>query len=201
MHDMIETTQVEVVAEQDDTKPERNLFRKNLKCLLQLAATVIVAILANLYVCRFVVVSGDSMYPTLHDGDLLLMRVAAYVPEQGDILVCGTDEEGLLRGKQIVKRCIATEGQSVLVDYANNTISVDGVVLVEDYVNPEDDPLEAYGRENTIYLIPEGHIFVLGDNRNYSADSRTNGVGSIPVEDVLGGVMLHIPVGAWFDQE
>ena len=163
---------------------------------------VAAAVLLNLFVCRIAVVSGSSMYPTLRDGDVLLIRILNYSPEQGDILVCPADPNGALAGQQVVKRCIATEGRTVFIDYASNTISVDGMKLDEPYINlSEDDPLESGGRENAIYLVPQGYVFVMGDNRNYSADSRDGVVGMVPVEKILGGMMLHIPVGRWFGQK
>lgn len=190
--------------EQRQNLPETERAETDRKWLagwaLQIAAAVLVMIAVNTFFCKLIQVRGDSMNPTLQHRDLLLIRMIAYAPESGDIVVCRTSEDSYLEGKHIVKRCIATEGQTVFVDYAANAVSVDGVVLQEPYINLKaEDPMDPKGDENTFYLVPEGHIFVLGDNRNNSSDSRDNAVGMVPVEDVVGGVMLRIPVGQWLD--
>lgn len=170
--------------------------------IVQMTLVAVIVIAVNTFLCKLVLVSGESMYPTLHDRDVLVIRMIAYTPEQGDIVVCRTEEGGYLSGRNIVKRCIATAGQTVLVDYAANTVSVDGVVLEEDYINlnPE-DPMDPKGMENAFYIVPEGHIFVLGDNRNHSTDSRLGSVGTVSVEDVIGGMMLRIPLGQWLSAD
>lgn len=165
-------------------------------------AAVLIAVLMNSFICRLVRVSGDSMYPTLYNNDFLMIRVLAYDPKPNDIVVCETNENSIMNGRQIVKRCIATAGQTVFVDYANNTIAVDGVVLNEDYINlEEEDPMAAGGRENSFYLVPAGHIFVLGDNRNFSADSRDRTIGLVSLDDVIGGMMFRIPLGVWLGRQ
>lgn len=169
-----------------------------LEWVLQMMIVALIVVLLNIFVCRLVRVSGDSMYPTLYDNDYLMIRILAYDPDVNDIVVCKTDENSSMGGKQIVKRCIATAGQTVFVDYANNTVAVDGVVLDETYINQdEEDPLVAGGRENAFYLVPEGHIFVLGDNRNHSADSRDSTIGLVSLDDVIGGMMFRFPLGMW----
>lgn len=195
----MEEEKLDIPVEQPEVS--KQVWMKELReWLVQMAVTIVVVVLLNVFVFHLVVVSGSSMYPTLLDKDLLLIWMLGYEPEAGDIVVCDAAEDGILSGKQVVKRCIATEGQTVVVDYGNNTVTVDGVRLRENYINfDDDDPLASSGNENTIYLVPEGCVFVMGDNRNHSTDSRDGAVDYVPLENVMGKMVLRIPLGQWFD--
>ena len=166
--------------------------------LLTVVLPVLAVLLLNLFVCRFAVVDGDSMYPTLHDRDLLLVWMLGGGQEQGDVVVINTPEDGVFRGERLVKRVVAVAGQRIRIDYSENKVYVDGTALDEDYINFEEaDPMEVcYPREE--YTVPEGYVFVLGDNRNHSVDSRHPLVGPIPVEDIMGKEMIRSPFGDWF---
>ncbi len=158
--------------------------------------TAVVAFVVLLFTFFFMVigVSGNSMYPTLHDQDLLLVQRIAYTPEQGDIVILRKDT---FTDQAIVKRVIATEGQSVEIDYDTNTVYVDGVALEEDYLNFTNDGLDLslYGddymveRQGMVYssfVVPENCIFVMGDNRNGSTDSRYAELGMVDTRYVIG---------------
>ena len=140
---------------------------------------------------RVIVVSGDSMYSTLLDGDylLLLSNLFYQEPQQGDIVVIS--KETFDNGKPIVKRVIATEGQIVDIDFEIGSVSVDGVVLEEDYINN----LTTDNRGMSFPLtVDENCIFVLGDNRSVSLDSRSPHIGLIDEREVLGkAIYLMIP--------
>lgn len=140
---------------------------------------------------RVIVVSGDSMYSTLLDGDylLLLSNLFYQEPQQGDIVVIS--KETFDNGKPIVKRVIATEGQIVDIDFEIGSVSVDGVVLEEDYINN----LTTDNRGMSFPLtVEENCIFVLGDNRSVSLDSRSPHIGLIDEREVLGkAIYLMIP--------
>lgn len=127
-------------------------------------------------------VDGSSMYPTLHDNDLIFIRSIAYTPKQGDVVVLRQTD---FREFPIVKRVIATEGQSVHIDYEAGTVSVDGVVLDEPYVNQEEEMYNT-GLPITDITVPDGCIFVMGDNRNHSDDSRNSTLGAVDARYVLG---------------
>ena len=98
----------------------------------------------------------------------------------------------VLDGDAIVKRCIATEGQTVEIDYVTGTVTVDGVVLDESYIKEamRDPGLVNSNMTITSVTVPEGSIFVLGDNRNNSTDSRHVQVGTIDERYVLGKAVL-----------
>lgn len=134
-------------------------------------------------------VDGISMEPTLTDGGLVLVRTLAGPPRQGDIVVlCKTS----FRDTSVVKRVIAVGGQTVELDYTAGTVSVDGAVLEEPYLN------EAMVRQPyqtiTRLTVPEGHIFVMGDNRNHSDDSRDPACGTVDTRLVLGQAAIILPL-------
>lgn len=158
--------------------------------LQALVMALVGLILLFTFVGRVIGVQGESMLSTLHDGDMLLLQSAGYTPEQGDVVVL--TKEFATVTQPIVKRVIATGGQTVDIDYDAGTVSVDGQVLDEPYINEPmrypDSPWETI----TSVTVPEGHIFVMGDNRNHSSDSRDERLGVIDQRYVLGRAMCVI---------
>ena len=161
----------------------KDALKVDLYFWLQALVMVLVAlILIFTFVGRIIGVVGSSMYPTLHDGDLLLLQSIGYTPKQGDVVVL-TKEFDAADGP-IVKRVIATGGQHVVIDYDAGTVTVDGEVLDEPYINefmvdPGMDSIHDV-------VVPEGSIFVMGDNRNHSSDSRNVTLGTVDERYVLG---------------
>ena len=153
--------------------------------------------------CR---VEGASMENTLYEGENLLLYSFAYEPKQDDIIVFHlTNAEPNLE-KMLVKRVIAKGGQTVEIDFRNKTIIVDGVVYEDEHVtlkNTLDVIVDRYlsNRPNWGYdaqndkmtvTVPEGHLFVLGDNRNFSRDSRDSDIMFVDERAVLGKVILRV---------
>lgn len=136
---------------------------------------------------RVVVVSGPSMNQTLIDGDyiLLLNNVFYGEPKHGDVIVAC--KESYDDGAPIIKRVIATEGQTVDIDFLEGIVYVDGVALVETYVNTPTNQRE--GVEFPL-VVDEGCIFVMGDNRNISKDSRSSEIGLIDTREILGKALF-----------
>ena len=155
-------------------------------------ATVLAAlILIFTFVVRIIMVSGPSMENTLQNGDAMVVWSLGYTPNQGDVVVL---TQPLYQDDSIVKRVIATGGQTVDIDYDANTVSVDGVVLQEDYIK-EAMRVPSYGTVNSHITVPEGCLFVMGDNRNESADSRYPTIGIIDQRCVIGkAVAVIFPV-------
>ena len=146
------------------------------------------------FVARIIVVSGPSMLDTLHNGDLILVWSLGYSPKQGDIVVV-TQES--YQEDSIVKRVIATEGQTVDINYDTDTVYVDGTPLKEDYTK-ERMQIPTYGEGLNHVTVPEGCIFVMGDNRNHSADSRHPDIGIVDTRCVIGrGLAVIFPVHHW----
>ena len=152
---------------------------------------LITILLVFLLVFRIIVVSGDSMNMTLIDGDylLLLSNLFYHDPEPGDIVVIS--KKTFDDGSPIVKRVIATEGQTVDIDFVNGIVYVDGVELEEEYINN----LTTYDEGTKFPLtVKENCLFVLGDNRAVSKDSRNPEIGQIDKREVLGKALyLFIP--------
>lgn len=135
-------------------------------------------------------VVGTSMVPTLNNGDVLIVSTFNYKPRTGDIIVCQSESYGL--ETPLVKRIIATEGQTVTIDYENWTVTVDGTVLQEDYINRVSGEMNGSNYLPSTFTVPENSVFVMGDNRNGSMDSRSSAVGFIDERYILGKVSVRL---------
>ena len=136
---------------------------------------------------RIVIVSGSSMYSTLWNGDWLLVSGSVFYkePQHGDIIVAS--KESFNSGEPIIKRVIATEGQTVDIDFTQGIVYVDGVVLEEEYTYTPTNVEEGVVFPIT---IAEDCIFVMGDNRNGSRDSRDPSIGMIDKREILGKALF-----------
>lgn len=154
-----------------------------------LALSISIVYLVFCFVFRVAVVNGPSMNYTLADGDNLVVMELFYKPKQGDVIVCQNEYIGY--DEPIVKRVIALAGQTITVDFENWKVYVDGDELDEDYVNKIAGTNMRGWSYGESYTVPEGHIFVMGDNRNNSLDSRNSMVGPIDERLVIGRVVFR----------
>ena len=139
---------------------------------------------------RLVGVNGPSMTPTLLDGDrvVLLSNFLYHNVEVGDV---GVMQVPRFEQEPIVKRVIAKGGQQVDIDFEAGAVYVDGVQMQEDYINEFTHLYYEDGLEFPV-TVPEGSLFVLGDNRNHSADSRYAPIGLVDEREVLGRVLTVV---------
>ena len=149
-------------------------------------AALLICILAFVFFIRLIGVDGISMMPTLQNGKRVFISNLMYEPKYGDIVVVQTDSFG---EDPIIKRVIATGGQTVSIDFSAGVVSVDGVALDEPYTaEPTYNQLDFTGPVQ----VPEGYVFVMGDNRNHSNDSRDSRIGLISEQEILGRVLFRL---------
>lgn len=169
---------------------EKGNWKKDLKVYLHdLVMYVSVILIVFLLLFRIIVVSGDSMFSSLLDGDYLLLisNTFFHEPKQGDVIVISKDSYD--NGAPIVKRVIAVEGQIVDIDFDLGVVYVDGLPLDEPYVNTPTNRAEGV---DFPLLVEEGCCFVLGDNRNDSKDSRHPDIGLVDRREILGKAVLLV---------
>ena len=178
--------------ETQEVSPEKEEGRDLYEWAQALVCSVLAVVLLFTFVIRLIGVDGHSMVPTLQDGDRLLVLNAMLDNdyEYGDIVVLRKDT---FLEEPIVKRVIATEGQTVDIDFVSGAVYVDGDRLEEDSIN---EP--TYGEEGTEFplTVPEGSIFVMGDNRNHSSDSRSSDLGTVDTRYVIGKAVFLLFPGA-----
>ena len=136
---------------------------------------------------RLARVDGPSMEDTLYNNEILIVSNVSYAP--GDVVVF-YELSGRFH-ESIVKRVIATEGQVVDIDFSNWTLTVDGKTVDEPYRKLTTDIFRTSDLKYP-YTVPEGHIFVMGDNRNHSADSRSSEIGPVDIRQVVGKVIFRV---------
>lgn len=173
-------------------KPEEKKSRSGeaYEWVQALVCSVLAVVLLFTFGARLIGVDGHSMVPTLQDGDRLLVLNSALCGgyEPGDIVVLR--KESFLP-TPIVKRVIAAAGQVVDIDFASGTVFVDGKPLQEDYISER-----TFTAEGTVFplTVPEGSVFVMGDNRNHSTDSRDARLGTVDERYIIGrAVFLALP--------
>jgi len=176
--------------DQEAQQTEENDGRDLYEWVQALVCSVLAVVLLFTFVIRLIGVDGHSMVPTLQDGDrLLVLNSMLYGDYQyGDVVVLRKDT---FLEEPIVKRVIATAGQLVEIDFENGSVRVDGKLLDEPYINEL-----TFLEEGTEFplTVPEGCIFVMGDNRNHSSDSRDSRLGTVDTRYVIGkAVVLAFP--------
>lgn len=215
-----EETAVNEAGEETKKKPEKkSVGREIFEWFYSIAVAIVIALIIKGVFFDIVKVDGSSMFPTLVDGDRLIVTKLGYEPKQGDIVILdatyekrqnyfermaasqGKDEIGWFDKARMsfslpedvkkiyyVKRVIATEGQTV--DLIDGKVYVDGEMLDEPYYSGETYSIDA--TVNYPVTVEEGCVFVMGDNRGHSLDSRSSNLGTVPEEAILGHSQLRV---------
>ncbi len=157
-----------------------------------LKGAVIAAFVVFCLVFRVIGVEGDSMFPTLHDGDWVAVSGLSLGIDRGDIVISTQPWE---RNVPIVKRVIGVSGDKVDIDFDRGKVYVNDVLLDEPYINSP--TFLSYDVQFPV-IVPEGCVFLMGDNRGESLDSRSSQIGFVDERYILGEVYFRLyPAGEW----
>ena len=172
----------------EEKKEEKIKGRDFYEWVQALVYSVLAVVVIFTFGIRLIGVEGHSMVPTLQEGDRLLVANPMFYNDfkYGDIVVL-TKESFL--SEPIVKRVIAVGGQTVDIDFDSGSVYVDGVLLKEDYIN--ELTFTTDGTEFPV-TVPEGSVFVMGDNRNHSNDSRDVKLGTVDTRHMIGKAVAVI---------
>ena len=161
--------------------PQEKSRREIYDWIYCLSVALIICVVIFAFFIRLIDVRGTSMNPTLNNNDKMLVSGLFYEPKVGDVVVFKKDEYDPERA--LVKRVIAVEGQVINMDFDRGIVYVDGVPIEEDYImEPTTNKIDFIGPQT----VPEGCVFVMGDNRNASTDSRKKEIGMVDTRLILG---------------
>ncbi len=168
--------------QEEEKLPSDQQMRLDLYDWIQsLMVALVICVALFIFCVRVIDVSGSSMWPTLKNGDKMIVSDLFYKPKYGDVIVFKTDNYD--PNKALVKRVIATEGQEISIDFDRGVVYIDGSPIEEDYIAElTTTKLDFIGPQK----VPEGCIFVMGDNRNASTDSRKKEIGMVDERMILG---------------
>lgn len=173
-----------------EQKPRGRFFSETFNWIETLMGVLVVFVVVFTFFVRLIGVQGSSMVPTLDDHNIMLVSNLGYTAEKGDIIILRKD--GFYNDQPIVKRVIATGGDVIDINSETGDVSVNGEVLEEPYIAEKIDPLKSVGNMTYPIMIPEGSIFVMGDNRNHSTDSRWTDLGVVDERYVIGHVITVV---------
>jgi len=182
----------------DEDEPRARRTRAFLDWVVVIGVALLVAFVVRTFVLAHFVVDGVSMSTTLHDGDRVFVNKLSYRlhdPNRGDVVVLH-ELEGGGRERDLIKRVIALPGETVAM--TNCQVTIDGRLLEEPYLDPEAVTPGTCGADQAPLLIPADHVFVMGDNRGQSMDSRDSSIGPVDEDDLVGrAFVVFWPRSSW----
>lgn len=177
------------------TETKKNNFAGELlEWVDSIVVSAVVVVLLFTFVFKIVGIKGESMTDTLMEGDKVLVYSCNYTPEVGDIVVISRNASNIIEDEsgeheRIIKRVIATEGQTVDIN-DSGLVSVDGVEIADSYIR---EYKSTFKKDVQFpHVVKEGCVFVLGDNRRDSLDSRSSGIGDVDVRYILGKAICRV---------
>lgn len=171
--------------EQTDKKSEKSKLPFLFDSVSILISAIFAIVVIFTFLFRFAGVVGPSMQPTLYENDWLIVDTAESSYHRGDIII-STQPNAF--NEPIVKRVIASGGQTVKIDFETGSVYVDGEKLDEPYVQGETTNSEGFSGS---VEVPEGKLFVMGDNRLHSTDSRSSAIGLLDERYIIGKVKVR----------
>ena len=182
-------------AENNEQEEKTDWVKELRDWVISIGVAVLVALLIHNFVFTLVNVKGSSMDPTLHEGDRMYVNRLLYKPQKGDVVIFRPASDPK---RPYVKRVIATEGDRVYIDFSNGNVYVNDKLLEEPYIKEKTKKSDSYieklrakgeySKDRPIVIEP-GYIFVMGDNRNNSRDSRA--LGPVPTKELIGGAVFR----------
>ena len=167
--------------------PEVQARREAYDWIQSLISALLICVLVFVFVMRIMDVKGSSMVPTLSNGDKVLVSDLFYEPARGDIVVFKKDSYD--DNKALVKRVVAVAGDVVNIDFEKGIVYVNGEALEEDYIDVlTTTKIDFIGPQT----VPDSCLFVMGDNRNASTDSRDKRIGMVDKRLIIGKVLLVV---------
>jgi len=201
---------IEISNHELEDKDKKSLLDDIFDMIESVIFSVFIVVLIFTYLFRISTVDGISMEPTLHNEDKLIISVLGYTPKNEDVIIIDSEALGEYDpvkdkkvNKKIVKRVVAVAGQKVDINFETGKVSVDDKELPEQLFEAEGVELKQHYFVNTLttqnfgafeypITVPEGYIYVMGDNRNNSKDSKHYELGYVPETEVIGKVMFRI---------
>ncbi len=179
----------DVVAEEDEKASKSPEFLRELyEWTGSIVGVLAVLVLVFLFAVRIIGIDGRSMENTLFDGEWVVVSNICYEPQRGDVVIFAKND--FLDGKPLVKRVIGVAGDTINIDFDLGVVYVNGEAV--DDSNYVKEPTTSWADMSFPLTVGEGHLFVMGDNRNHSTDSRDSRVGLVDERELLGKVYFRL---------